>query len=107
MTASKQKGTSGEREVLRRLETIYGIGVVVRTPPASRVDIIAAGLEECAIGALYTRPDHGCWLVTLSASDFEGLLEAHPLGPPHLDVEVKRHAKFAIHSIYEQKLGKP
>jgi hypothetical protein len=55
---------------------------------------------------LYTRPDRGRWLVTLSASDFEDLLE-FPTLLPGLAVEVKRHAKFAHHSIYEQKLGKP
>lgn len=107
MTASKQKGTSGELEVLRRLEAIYGTGVVVRTLPASRVDIIATGAYP-TIGVLYTRPDRGRWLVTLSASDFEDLLEfATPIALPRLAVEVKRHAKFAHHSIYEQKLGKP
>jgi hypothetical protein len=42
-------------------------------------------------------------LVTLRASDFEDLLWG---GSPSLNVEVKRYARFAHHSIFEKKFGK-
>lgn len=100
--APRQKGTLGEREVLVRLQCIYGEEQVVRTPPSSRVDIIAGDTRDFPIGVLYTRPNRGRWLVTLSASDFEDLLTAFT-HPPRLDVEVKRHARFAHHTIYEAK----
>lgn len=106
---SKAKGTGGEREVRDRLVALYGEKNVVRTPPASVVDIIATGLgpsqnsELAPIDVLYTRPDQGRWLVTLSAQDFEDLLWH---GSPSLRVEVKRFKKFAHHTIFEGKFGR-
>jgi len=98
----RQKGTSGEREVLRLL----AIDGLVRTPASSLVDLARPGWNP-VIKVLATRPDYGQWLFTIDLPTFKWLvasLDDH--GFEHrLDIEVKRYKKFAQHTIFESKFG--
>lgn len=104
MTASKQKGTGGETELLRMMETV---GFVVRrTTPGERYDLdVTVGrwpIFERAVEVLATRPDHGRWLVTVDLPDFMDMLMHSGLGA---HIEVKRYKRFSLHAIYEGKFG--
>lgn len=103
----RAKGTSGERELLRLLqEYIPGL---VRTPASSVVDLRRPfqqeGGIEVALEVLATRPDKGQWLLTMNVEDFLHLWE-HAEIPDRLDIEVKRYARFSLHSIFEGKFGR-
>lgn len=109
---SKAKGTLGENEVrdALALERVF----VTRTSPSVPWDLQRPPGKQGAydLEALATRPDRGEWLVTLRLSDFGRLvaesdevrdIESSPrLG---LHVEVKRYARFALHSIWNKKFG--
>lgn len=104
MTASKQKGTGGEREVKRAAEAA---GFTVdRMPPSSIFDLRLHGKPSMAgraVNALATRPDNGQWLVSIPLDEFLDLLGYRGYGA---HVEVKRYARFALHTIYQSKFGK-
>lgn len=100
-TPSKKKGTGGETELVRLLNKR---GLKFRRTPASHsYDLVQEGsFATTPIEALATRPDHGEWLVTMRLDDFSFLL----LGQPRLletHVEVKRYARFSLHSIFAGK----
>lgn len=97
---SKAKGTAGETAVLRLLD----IAGLVRTPASSLYDLDLPTVAESAqtvIQALATRPDRGEWLITISIEDFKRLVlwSWEPLG---LNIEVKRYARFSLHSIWNR-----
>lgn len=97
---SKQKGTGGETELLRLLDA-HGRRVE-RTAPTLPYDLRVLGSLP-SFDVLATRPDRGSWLMTMRLEDFALLLlasnrEAH--------IEVKRYARFALHSIFEKKFGR-
>jgi Holliday junction resolvase len=105
MTASKQKGTKGEGELVK---VFRDAGFEVRrTSPGVNHDIEAttkgAPKWSEAIQALATRPDRGQWLVSIKLTDFVELLA---IAQGDCDMEVKRHKRFAHHTIYEQKFGR-
>ena len=96
----KQKGTSGEREVVDRGK---GFNLdIYRTPPGAPYDAIVRGSTGRRIKALATRPDYGQWLVSIPIEDFYHLLAEHGDGAL---IEVKRYKKFAHHTLYEGKFG--
>lgn len=108
---SKQKGTGGETELLRLLAD-RGL-TFVRTPASSPHDLTNAlpgRLELQPLEVLATRPDRGGWLVTLRLDDFATLLRGHAGdwdgAPWETHVEVKRYARFSLHSIFEGKFGR-
>lgn len=113
---SKQKGTAGETELLRLLQDVGGWrwGRAVRNPPSALTDITRpGGQNEPAIAqpvqVLATRPDRGQWLFTMDAPTFircvEGLdaVGFVAIEEPTINIEVKRYARFSLHSIFEQK----
>lgn len=104
---SKAKGTGGETELLR-LFAEQGF-VFVRTSPTTNFDLRhGAGLDG-GLDVLAMRPDHGEWLVTLRQADFAELLrnsEAFYEMTCPVNVEVKRHARFALHAIWNKKFGR-
>ena len=106
MTASKDKGTGGERELQRLLESMMPHRIWRRTAPTSSWDIETAdsfpGQTGHIIRVLATRPDRGEWLLSTP-------LAAFALGDVNVDpiwVEVKRHKAFAHHSIFNEKFGR-
>ena len=112
MSASKQKGTGGENEVVK-LFNEEGIMGLLRTSPGVNYDITRVG-QEPSLQLLATRPDRGRWLVTLDARKFARLLHAadtlsdvleHPVYP-RLEIEVKRYRRFSLHSIFESKFSR-
>lgn len=112
MSASKQKGTGGETE-LRKLLEDYGL-LFVRTPASSDYDLTNARpdrMELEPLEVLATRPDRGEWLMTMRLEDFAMLLEAtaaNPWSPGVIEthIEVKRYARFALHTIWNKKFGR-
>ena len=104
----KKKGTGGETELLRLLEA-RGLAFV-RTPPTTPYDLTNADpnvLELSPLEALATRPDRGEWLVTIRLDDFAELLlrsAEHFAWETH--IEVKRYARFALHTIWNSKFGR-
>jgi hypothetical protein len=101
----KQKGTGGEREVVLELR-MRGIDAV-REPASAAWDITVRGSTGRTINALATRPDHGRWLVTIPFEDFAHILAEHG---DNAHIEVKRYARFALHTIFGKKFpgnGKP
>jgi hypothetical protein len=104
---SKQKGTGGETELLRLLAE-RGIEVKRREAGAIR-DLRREGREP-ALKALATRPDRGQWLLTIDFDTFCAFVhnddvdaEEVSAQPVSLDIEVKRYARFSLHSIFEKK----
>ena len=96
----KQKGTGGEREVVRKAED-YGLEAT-RTSAGARHDIDIRGSLGRSLDVLATRPDNGTWLATIRLSDLFHLLSEHG---DSARIEVKRYKKFAHHSIFEDKFG--
>lgn len=107
---SKKKGTGGETELLRLLAD-EGLAFV-RTPPTTTYDLtneVPGRLELTPLEVLATRPDRGQWLVTMRLEDFAHLLrqsDANYDGVWETHVEVKRYARFALHTIFESKFGR-
>lgn len=106
MSKQRQKGTGGEREVLNTLKA-FGFPAV-RNPAAALWDITSPSymteLGAEPLEVLATRPDRGRWLATVdlvSLTSWLSQLEDRP----ELRVEVKRYARFSLHSIYEKKFG--
>ena len=100
---SKKKGTGGEKEVV---DAALATGLFARRmPPGANYDLyieprydVIMGTNE-PIRALATRPDRGQWLVSIPLDDFLRMMDGVA------EVEVKRYARFALHSIYEAKFG--
>lgn len=102
----RQKGTAGETELLRILQP--WLPRIVRNPSSSIADLTSPALDTGsfeAFGALATRPDRGRWLIAVEADVF-GWLASNVMDDCPIDIEVKRHAKFAHHSIWESKFGR-
>ncbi len=105
MTASKQKGTGGETELLRLFEEAgfttnrTGAGEVYDL----RVIGYLLGQAGTAVEALATRPDRGRWLVTVELPRFIEFLRCSGLSA---HVEVKRYKRFSLHGIWESKFGR-
>ena len=101
---SKKKGTAGETEVKGILEH-YGV-FVRRTPACTEWDLErdapSDGPYILPIDALATRPDKGEWLVTLRLQDYAELVRDDPAP---LRIEVKRYARFALHTIFGKKFA--
>ena len=107
---SKAKGTGGETELLRALET-YGLDGLRRTSPGQLFDIERDGHNP--VEALATRPDHGQWLVTVKLDDFAEMYAALDQDSQDewrrwvgLRIEVKRYKRFSLHTIFEGKFGR-
>jgi hypothetical protein len=105
----KAKGTAGETELLHELAP-YMPGLV-RTPPATLWDLEQKGALPSVTELLATRPDRGQWLVTMTLDEFKALwlvvtdaVDQSRL--PEVRIEVKRYARFALHSIFEKKFGR-
>lgn len=113
---SKQKGTGGETELLRLLQDgPYGSAFrgLVRAPASAEVDLLQPGDNdmEATFNALATRPDRGEWLITMRVRDFERLMMSELFDGkgdlPGLAIEVKRYARFSLHTIFAGKFGRP
>lgn len=107
MTASKQKGTGGETELLRFLNLYNGFKLV-RNPPSALSDLSQDGDKGRYLRILATRPDRGRWLVTMDVQDFAEMVafqSQHSSIRYMMDVEVKRYKRFSLHSIFEKKFG--
>jgi Holliday junction resolvase len=96
---TKQKGTGGEREFKRLLES-YGLDVD-RMPASAKFDLRVNGSTGRRILCLATRPDRGKWLVTLTGDDFAHLLAEHG---DRAFVEVKRWAAFPHHTLWQNEM---
>lgn len=106
----KQKGTTGEREVMELLHEA-GFNGAVRNPPSATWDITSpSGATELGaepLEVLATRPDRGRWLATVDLFTLLHWLQtAGPDWYPELRVEVKRYARFSLHTIFEKKFGR-
>ena len=100
----RKKGTAAETELVNLLAE-YKL-TLTRQPAGSTYDLGRGGLDP-AIEVLATRPDRGEWLMTIRLKDFATLVRAlDRSGPRRLHVEVKRYARFALHSIWNQKFGR-
>lgn len=108
----KQKGTSGETELLRLFHNVGGwvFEGTVRAPASAGVDLILpqeSGFPSTPLEVLATRPDRGRWLVTMNVFDFIDLFTAADLYVERpLHVEVKRYKRFSLHTIFEGKFGR-
>jgi hypothetical protein len=100
---SKQKGTAEETAVVTALNEGYGMPAARRTPASSTYDIIVEGdFRDDPIDVLVTRPDRGERLYTLREKDFISLtIDDERV----MHIEVKRYARFALHTIFEKKFG--
>lgn len=96
---SKKKGTQGENEVVQIFRAV-GFRHVKRTSPGVNYDVDVIG--DHPVQVLATRPDRGRWLATLPLDDLAALMASSDIGG---QVEVKRYAKFSLHTIYEKKFG--
>lgn len=105
----KKKGTGGETELKDLLHDARGhasFRVWTRTAPTLPYDLHGTGfpgLTQPPIEALATRPDRGRWLVTIALDDFIDFLHS---SDREVHVEVKRYARFALHTIFEKKFGR-
>ena len=101
----RQKGTGGETELLRLLETALPERKWRKCENGHPWDIETvdepANPTGYIIRILATRPDRGQWLLSMPLWAYAG-------GDRFVDpiqVEVKRHARFAHHSIFDAKFG--
>jgi hypothetical protein len=107
----KKKGTGGETELLRLLAD-EGYLPFVRTPPTTTYDLTNARpnrLELEPLEVLATRPDRGEWLVTMRLPDFVRLLhmtDEYGSDVWETHIEVKRYARFSLHTIFNSKFGR-
>lgn len=109
----KKKGTAAETELRKEL-MMHGL-TFVRTPASSPYDLtnqLPDRLELDPLEVLATRPDRGQWLVTMRLDQFAELLHATDEGPNaypeprETHIEVKRYARFSLHTIFEKKFGR-
>lgn len=103
----KQKGTGGETELLRLLQTWMPDRTWRKCENGHPWDIEtvdehpAYGETGNIIRILATRPDYGQWLLSMPLHAFAGSnIHVDPI-----QVEVKRHARFAHHTIFDSKFG--
>jgi hypothetical protein len=97
----KQKGTGGELEVVHSAQAL-GLAAE-RTSPGMNYDVrvhSARDTDVAFIDVLATRPDRGRWLATVNMDDLFALMALTRTGG---HVEVKRYARFALHSLFEEK----
>lgn len=96
----RKKGTAAEGEVVNRAR---GAGLTaVRTPAGSTYDVQVQGSTGRTVNVLATRPDRGYWLVTITLDDLIHMLSQHG---DAAHIEVKRYARFSLHSIFDKKFG--
>ena len=94
---SKIKGTGGERQLRAILEDLFHRRFR-KTGAGEPWDLETAdGEDDDPIRVVATRPDRGFWLVTMRPVDWYRNHEEH-----QIQVEVKRWARFAHHTIYEE-----
>lgn len=101
---SKKKGTAYETELVRFFES--NAFKARRLENGSRHDIEVRSRydeDDRVVEALATRPDRGRTLVAVRLEDFFDLLDAAGWGA---NVEAKRYAQFAHHTIFEKKFGR-
>jgi hypothetical protein len=102
MSKSRQKGTGGEREVLKLVQGVRPNAR--RTPPGSQFDIESQGTGILSpIKVLATRPDRGRWLAVIDLEQFLEVLELDTLRP--LLVECKRRKTYSHHTMFETETG--
>lgn len=73
-----------------------------RQPASAAFDIFVRGNTGRVVEGLATRPDRGQWLVTIRLDDLFHILREHG---DSAHIEVKRYARFALHTIFEKKFG--
>lgn len=102
----KKKGTAAETTLRSLLEDITG-REFRRTEPGCKWDLETADdgsrsqlYESEPIRVLATRPDRGEWLLTMTPDEWMWDPNTRPI-----HVEVKRYARFALHTIWERKFG--
>lgn len=102
---SKKKGTAGEAEVKAILSQV-GL-TALRTSPGENYDLRIAGRPSNEpFQVLATRPDRGEWLATLRLTDLAELLRYYNQGDIYgAEIEVKRYARFSLHTIFNKKFG--
>ena len=103
---SKRKGTAGETE-LRSIFLNMGIELR-RTAPGTAWDLESVHFDP-ELHPLYivaVRPDRGRWLLSCDLLDWRRQREDPREARRQLRVEVKRYARFALHTIYEEKFGR-
>ena len=101
----KSKGTVGENEVLAILAEARLVGK--RTSPGVNYDIYVPGRADNPFQILATRPDRGEWLATLRLGDVAELIRYYNREDNYpVEIEVKRYARFALHTIFEKKFGR-
>jgi hypothetical protein len=99
----KQKGTAYETEVMREAQA-RGF-VARRTAPTLPHDVEVDGFPNApVVRALFSRPDRGQSLVTITADDFWSLLREGARGA---QIECKRRkGGLWHHRIFHEKLGR-
>jgi hypothetical protein len=119
---SRKKGTTGEVELRDRLNAMGTSGApgevgqvfkLVRREAGARTDLRQepfegeGGLDIQQLAVLATRPDRGRWLITMTLDLFEEMMYAAWVrtgSRPELEIEVKRRAKIAHHSLFEEEM---
>jgi hypothetical protein len=113
---SRKKGTSGEVELRDDLNGPIGGErpfMLVRREAGARTDLRQeafegeGGLDITSMAVLATRPDRGRWLITMTLDQFRELMYASWVrtgSRPELEIEVKRRAKIAHHSLFEEEM---
>lgn len=101
----RAKGTGAETELLRKLD----IESLVRAPASSVIDLKREGWDP-SVRALATRPNRGQWLFTIDLPTFRHYVELFDQEKDpfehRIEIEVKRYARFAHHSLYEGKFNR-
>lgn len=98
----KDKGTGFEREIVQAAELVDIHAD--RTPPGWPFDmnLVPNGISRWStsvVRALATRPDRGRALVAVPLDEFLELLSASGF---RAELEAKRYARFAHHTIFEE-----
>lgn len=96
---SKKKGTGGENEVLALFKA-YGYESMRRTPAGTRWDLETDGFRP-AYKVLAIRPDRDKWLFVIDQDTLFSLLD---MDMHQLQVEVKRRAKSALHTMWNEEM---
>lgn len=96
---SKKKGTAGETELLAVFKA-YGYESIRRTPAGARYDLETDGFHP-AYKVLAIRPDRGQWLFVIDQDVLFALLD---MDMHELQIEVKRRAKSALHTMWQEEM---
>lgn len=96
----RRKGTAGERELLELLRVRWPR--LRRTAASSSWDLEQLGDGE-PVRVLAIRVDRGEWLCTVDLDSLLALAEGHE--DVNVRIEVKRFARFALHTLWRKKWG--